>query len=434
MKPQQTMKPKIIFFFRRFNDIDHMTPVIDRLAETGRFEIKLFSITPGYEISKDPRLSYLTTVRQIPTRFLHMQSRRWLTRLYGRAISWAHGTQSRIASALRNKFLNLTGSKLSGRIYGRAWAREFLDRESPSLLIFDWQRPKIATALSLVAEAEKRGIPKVALPHGADIVTNTVLTWTAQSAGSITPWGKFYADFDRVVVPNQWRARSVTEGGYPVERIDILGSARFSEGGRQILDRCLATSRYAREKTQEKMRFLFMDQDPLYLLYPDRILSTLERLAKLPYIDLVFKPSTATLGRSDRAASTRMSELPLTLATDVPTIELVKWAQVVSGVVTSAIMEAFLQEKELIIPSYMEENKTVFSEYGVSWEARSEEEFFAIVERIWRGEKWRSPDPQAREKLIREWVQGGRESKDVLSNYVQYIEKMSKAPAKQASP
>ncbi len=428
MPPSAKTKDVLIFFLRRYNDIDHAVPVIDRLADSGRFEIHLLSITPEYDLRGDPRIQYLAG-KGLETRYLHRQVRGLLAGIFSRLVSVAAAKTGRVSGLLKRFGFKLAGSRLAEMVYSDRWAERWLGSIDPDILIFDWQMPKGAPVKSLLRVATNLKIPKIALPHGADISINQVLTWNDLKEGGNRLWARSYADFDRVVVPNRWRALTVAKAGYPEDRIDILGGARFSEQGRTILQKCLKRPAGKDRVPAEKLCVLFLYHQPEFLLYPDRIVRTIARLSRSPAVDLVIKPTTGTRGRGQHKKdflehAAESENLPLRIASDAPTIELVDQADAVIGVVTSAVMEAYLQGKELIIPRHLEENVTIFEEFEACWVAHDDEQLVSILERIKAGEKFSGTDPQARKRLITEWVQGGNPREDVLGTYQEYIERL----------
>ena len=62
----------LIFFIHKFNDIDHMVPIIYKIANDTNEKIAIFSMNPFYDIYNDYRLQFLLKKYDVTLNYLYM--------------------------------------------------------------------------------------------------------------------------------------------------------------------------------------------------------------------------------------------------------------------------------------------------------------------------------------------------------------------------
>ncbi|MEJ2428950.1 MAG: hypothetical protein P8075_08545, partial [Deltaproteobacteria bacterium] len=335
-----------LFFVRAFNDIDHMTPVVWKMSRDN-CPVAVYCISPDYDIDNDYRLNFLkdlgVKVDFIYNDFdhelglLHRLLRFLFLKSFAIGRKWNSVAQTSLV-AFRKIFGQLaqqTGSRLfkltRKRFYGRNWARRILEQSGAQALCFDHVQPTQYIVSSLLRAAEEMSVATLALPHGIYLYTNDLV-----KAGSTadTRYDKFHR-YDYIVVQNKLRKEVLTGFGVEGEKIFVLGSARYCDEWMsqysEIIPRMLKSDR----GSGEKLKVVFMTTRPEYRIDVQRMLSTFDMLSELDGIEVVVKPHTRT-GREAHI----YDNSPLANVSDISSVELSEWADVMLVIGSSIIIEA----------------------------------------------------------------------------------------------
>ena len=153
----------------------------------------------------------------------------------------------------------------------------------------------------------------------------------------------------------------------------------------------------------------------------DATLVLIETMARDPKIFLVVKDHTRGTGALPEDMRCLFAEIESARTeTDVPSVTLIRWADAVICFGSSIAIEAHLQNKLLINPSYLHENQTIFEETGASVETKSLEE---TLDATTARDNGASQMPkQSIEDLYRIMIYGDREPFDVLDTHCDLIE------------
>jgi hypothetical protein len=146
------------------------------------------------------------------------------------------------------------------------------------------------------------------------------------------------------------------------------------------------------------------------------MLDTADILSNLSGIDVMIKPHTR-IG----AIAQHFYNLPAGNASNVLTAELCEWADVVLVIGSSVITEALMQRKPVLYLKYLHANTMLFEESGACWTIHNEVDLKAALRTL----QLRKIDiPYSDENVNRflsEVVYGGRNDRDVLKDYVEFI-------------
>ena len=148
----------------------------------------------------------------------------------------------------------------------------------------------------------------------------------------------------------------------------------------------------------------------------ERTLNTFDLLSQFSEIEVMVKPHTRT-GINSRL----FANLKLANASNILTPELCEWADVVLVIGSSVITEALMQRKPVLYLKYLHANTMLFEECGACWTIQTEAELEQALHSLQK----KSMDlPYGNENVNRflsEVVYGGRNKRDVLGDYVQFI-------------
>ena len=136
----------ILFIVRRYNDIDHIVPIIYRMAKDGITNIKIYCTNFQIDIKNDFRISFLTKEFNIKAEYYFLYKpigfKHYLFIMLARLIivyKYNINRGSSIATKYLKQFYN---ESFINKYYGKKWALKLIDSLNPDIIIFDWQKPK----------------------------------------------------------------------------------------------------------------------------------------------------------------------------------------------------------------------------------------------------------------------------------------------------
>lgn len=431
----------ICFFIRRYNDIDHMVPVIYKLASEGT-AVRVLSLEPWLDLAGDYRLRFLREQHNVRVEYVYE----------AHAPTLAHRTVARLLCAPairrggRRRALELCSRRSRARslwwfellimpmaviyrslaawlyervwrpwLYTRAWADGLLEEMRPSLLVFDWVPQYKFMIEALLQAARLRGIRCVAIPHGVHVISDELRGDLATRAGHVVQsWP--LAVYDAVAVPEHLFRGWLLKAGVAADKVEVLGSPRFCAEWERVHDSITPPSRIPPDLGVGRVKVVYMDKSFRSRMYPEAVIQTLARLDTLDGVTLVIKPET----RSNTPSSRRTAAIGL-VASTIASLDLIRWADVIIGVQSSILLEVLVQRKILLYPKFFSENVTFFEDYGACWMVNDPEETVAAVTRL-RDEPGFRPYPaENAERLLIDVVYRGIRDRDVLGDYRDFL-------------
>ena len=396
----------ILFFIRRFNDVDHTVPIIHAVQQKGRENIRVISLNPALKLTEDMRLGFLRD----------------------KGIQIDHATEvlrensvERAAHYISRWLVNRLSSNAVAdwvdRTFGMgAWARRLIQQLKPSVLVFDWQAPEKTLALQIQRAAKKKNITMLATPHGMQLMINDLVTTQASESGKVTPWGYFLRYIDKVVAPFELQAEWFERCGVPREKLVVLGSSRFCPAWRDVYAKLIANMPNTGPAKSDKVKVVYMDHVAAYRIHPEIVETTLIRIAALEFVDLVIKPSTGANTFSSPALKNISGAVE-----DVSSITLIEWADIVIGTISSILIEALAADKPLIYPTHHSNNDSMFTARGACLSVTTDEELEAALLQHHADPTLRLYPKEAANALLTEVVMGGDANNDVLDNYASFV-------------
>jgi hypothetical protein len=392
------------------------------------YPVAVYCINPRYDIENDYRLNYLrkqgVTVESIYDAFdqkmnaLHHTMRYLFLWFYAKGEEFSSHQAEKLLLLSR---LNQLAAQIIGRVlyeltrvsfYRKSWAHYVLKKSGAQLLCFDHILPRRYVVGALLRAAKEKSIPTLALPHGVYLYTNE--SYKARTSAR-QRFHKFNR-FDYVIVQNHLRKDVLVRSGIASEKIVVLGSARFCgewiAQNREVMPRMIEST----GRNPERLRVVFMPSKPRCRIDVERMHNTINLLASLSEIEAVVKPHTR-IGREAHL----FDNMQLPNVSHVLTSELCEWADVVLIIGSSVITEALMQKKPVLYLKYLHANTMLFEECGACWTIHNEAELQDALQSF---ENKRMEVPYGDENVNRflsEVVYGGRNERDVLKDYVQFI-------------
>ena len=440
------MKPLDIFFVRRFNDLDHIVPVVYRTAKEGRRTSLVLCLNPFMEITDDFRLKFLRESWGVKTQYVytyyaptlpHKAVGRWICSSHirssvrelfaaraGRASGIRRGLKPfarpgeialRIAYACFKKYLYAWTDRVLVRrvLFNKRWAEAFLKHTRAATLVFDYVHSNIHVAGALIEAAHELGVPLISVPHGTSIFSGRPLEGPEDNHARV-----IHSGVDYFVVHHRRDEKVLVDYGFDAKKLKVLGSARYCQEWEGVLHRIVPTEKIPEPRDPgRRLKVVYMERGAdRHGAYKRLVWETLERIASLDFVDFIIKPPT----RTDRLHFGKLPDSVM-VANDINSVNLCRWADVVVGTVTSILLEAFWQRKILLYPKYFHDDSMWFEETGACWTVAGPEELEAALRRLKDDPLYRPYPQSAVDSFIRGVVYAEDADKDVLGRYCRFI-------------
>ena len=416
-----------LFFVRAFNDIDHMTPVVWKMRRDN-YPVAVYCINPEYDIENDYRLNFLrdlgVKVDYIYNEYdqelglLHQIMRFLFLKSFAIARGWnaEHRKRFAVLCNIYGNLLQTVGSKLfkltKKRFYGTRWTSNILEQSGAKALCFDHVRPKHGIVGSLLKAAEEMSVPTLALPHGVYLYTNDLVKVGSTEESRYDKFNRF----DYIVVQNRLRKEVLARSGVRGEKIFVLGSARYCNEWMSQYSKIIPRMLKFDGESGGKLKVVLMTTRPAYRVDVERMLRTFKILSELDGIEVVVKPHT----RSGTEAEI-YDNSPLANVSEISSVELCEWADIMLVIGSSIIIEALTRRKPALYLKYLHENTTEYEEFEACWIINDEVELQdALLSLRDGGDNVPYTDENVT-RWLAEIIYGGRSSRDVLSDYEQFI-------------
>lgn len=415
-----------LFFIRQFNDIDHITPIIWKMASDGD-PVAVYCLNPTYDIVRDYRLSFLRTqgvgVRYVYDEYIAAHTfrhralwfgSRWCFAFSSLLKTFSYGFMAVVSNRLQQRFAKL-GKKFFKRIkrsYNENWSQALLERRSAKALCFDHINPGRHVVDALLKAAATLSIPTFALPHGVFIYTNQhVRTGTTQESR----FDKFNR-YDYIVTQNSLRKNVLARAGVDAAKIHVLGSVRYTDEWMAQNKTILPRKMDVRLSAGRALKAVFMTTRFSYRIDVDRMLKTIELLAARDGLHLLVKPHT----RSGDEVKV-YDDLSASNVSHLSSVELCEWADIVLVIGSSILIEALKLDKPVLYLKYLHANTTQYEEMGVCWIIQNEQDLLDAIESLQDNPKGRPYSKESVDTFLTEIIYGGGKNRDVLSVYQDFI-------------
>jgi hypothetical protein len=299
------------------------------------------------------------------------------------------------------------------KFYTQSWARFILEKSAARILCFDWVSPHRYVVNVLLMAAEQMSIPTLSLPHGIFVYTNDSVT--IEAGDDERNYNKFNL-YDHVVVQNDLFKEVIVKSGISREKIIVLGSARYCSEWMKQNKKILPRKHVSKGENAEKLKVVFMTTRPKYRIDVEKMLKTFDMLSKISEIELVVKPHT----RSGKEASI-YKDLPVTNVSALSSVELCEWADVMLVIGSSILIEALVQHKPVLYLKYLHENITLYEQLEACWAIHSDAEIKRALLSLHGNKKGVPYSDKGIDKFLSEIIYGGRNERDVLGDYEQFI-------------
>jgi len=402
---QRPKNKRVLFLIRAYNDLDHIAPVIWKMASM------------GYGVD------YLLTAGDFPDDYrIRVIEDAGAKRLNCRIIS---GYYERVRGRLKFSLLRRINDWGVALVFGCL----FLRRHSTTCIVVEWAGADgRAQAPFFLRSARIMGLPTIAIPHGYHTWLDNHFNETTQRA--INETGKLpqLADrnqFSLYVVQSENIKRYCSDSGILEENLEVLGSARFCSEWSKINQR-LCSSLGAKFSSHNDQRILvvFFLNHWQYNVDRGRCLRLLKAIGAEDQVRLVIKGHTRgrDAGGLSLSEEKMLDQLGNVLYPDekIHSPDLVEQADLVVVYGSSICFEALRQGKVIVWPRFVCANPTIFDEGGVVTVAESEKEVIETIRAVAKGKKL-FPSQALLDAFFYTHVEGDSAQATVLERYAKRI-------------
>lgn len=425
-----------LFVLRSPPDIDHMTPLAWKLLEEGD-EVHAV-ISSGYDPAPDHRLELL---RRYPRFRQHALSpaagEGLLRRAWSRVRAYGMGTLPFALVLLRRGGIRLTaiewGSGLRSayeRPRSLAWALAILRSLLRSFL--KAADPEQARVNFLVA-SQLLGVPTVCLPHGLNIKLDAALN--EEEAARLERGPIDWRDRNRVAAyvlntehHRRWHIENAM--GDP-EVMQAWGSLRWAPEWFE-LNRALAPPFDWPDRSDGRLKVLFMTPRWANRAHPDKARELLRRVRALDFVSvgLMGHPRPGQGGADDLRPDHEAGLGKVHDLSGGSSVGVIQACDVMIDVSSSIGIEAVMQGKVLVNPTYIHDLTTIFDEVeGSCVVAHGPDEVIEYLHRHANGSPHRVGEVAYAELLRWAVYASATEPYDVIGTYARRVRALAGAHA-----
>ncbi|MDB4037916.1 hypothetical protein N9519_02605 [Candidatus Thioglobus sp.] len=403
----------LIFFINKYNDIDHIVPIIYKVSNETNKTIHVFCINPFNDISNDYRLNFLKNDIGVNVEYIYKSVNKlsvpgilsfFLCKDTGKKFS-------SLISLLCNNWIWF--SKLIFKnIYGEKWCRNFFDKYKSHILILDGTTAvsKTFNFSAIETVANERSIPKISLPHGVALYSKHPRTYDNAKADLNKN------NCEVIVSPSYRWMQECIDFGISPEKLKVVGVARHCKEWETVLQDIVPWEESLDRTPKGKLKVVYMDMGPnRYEEFKPIAEKTLRVINSLDFVHLLFKPHT----RSNRANL----EIPVNVENvhHINSHNLIKWADVVIGMSSSIILGVLMQNKVYISPTYFRRVDMIYEEHGACWAVDSEDELKKALISLKENPSLKPYSQESINNFLTEIIYAGEKDKDVLKSYKELI-------------
>jgi hypothetical protein len=143
--------------------------------------------------------------------------------------------------------------------------------------------------------------------------------------------------------------------------------------------------------------------------------SMLDTISGMEEVHLIYKPHTRS-NRSHLKFNDTVEN-----GTDINSVNLVAWSDVVIGMHSSIMIEVLNQKKIYISPKYFRNFELIYEKYGACFIAESLDDIVSALERIMKDRTAELYPKKNIEDFLIDIVNNGDPDADVLKNYRDFI-------------
>lgn len=411
-------KERTAFFIRAYNDVDHFVPLIAEFIK--KKENPLVITTTDLDFENDYRVKYLQTLGDLE--IFRDKDDEYIKRSLRR--TFFEKVLAKLYAIRRNR------KTFIGRFYRKFYFNckkqmNTLRDNNIGVCVFEWSTPfeRGEVIEKYFFAAKGMGLTTMSIPHGCNIFINADVTAGYRNA---TEKGKLVDQsdrnyFDYFVLQNPIRRDGWIKLGLDPIKTQAWGSLRFYPDWAEI-NREICPKFEPVIEQNKNLKVVFMQFQKDYNVHNEIVMQALVELSKLDFVSLVVKDATRE-GKAFFDKNKASGELGNALidwyGNEVHSPSLIEWCDCVIVIGGSIGIEAMLQDKNLIYPTYLNSNQTMYEYFNAAYCADSLNSIKELLNKFHN--KVIMPKPPGIKDMLKEIVYAGNEPFNVPKKYYEII-------------
>lgn len=420
-----------LIFVRHFNDIDHITPLVDYLCRNKK-RVYLATYNQNLRFIKNENLDYLKREHGIEPRFFfHDVKMPWHQHAF---IFILLHILLKVTRG-RPNILSTYTTALLQRSYARdiAWADRRLVEIKPSVIIFDWMIPEIEPVTSIIKSAKKHHIPVVSVPHGLVVYASAEdyrldhqevsKEERLERMGNLREQGFW---FNYSISQGPVCSMHLLAQGYEKEELVEIGSMRYSREWIARYPEIISKKLSAREENKDphSINVVIFFSKMKYNGVPEEIRDMVEKLAQHKNVQIILKPHTRGMLLS--FMKDLISRYHIQVADTVSSFELSQWCDI-AIVWGSSIGIQVLHDKKMVIdPLFADTNESIYEKYRAACLPKTVDELMALIDEYQDTRALACHKEENAQNFLRDIVYAGKLERNVIKDCVDFLESIDK--------
>ena len=222
-------------------------------------------------------------------------------------------------------------------------------------------------------------------------------------------------NFDKIIVPNELSKTKLLGLGYDTSKISVSGCPRFSSTWNNVLRNQIYKEKSNNSK-QEKIKIILMDHSSKYGVFENSYINLVRFLEKQTHIDFKIKPNTSNQENS-AVSSNKISK---NLITNLDSIQLIDWSDIVICVNSSIIFDAILNDKIFFYPKYFHDHQIDWENDPCCVQFNNEKKFFNVLESLNKQKLSKfKKNIKKQDILERNVLLGNKNDENFIKNYIE---------------
>lgn len=406
-----------VFFVRNNNDIDHIVPVVWKLANEGELVHFIITTHPAYR--RDPRINHISC-------YINVQIYHILDLL---PISSVQRVQL-IREVIKDKRPNEINvpDVWKNIIHNDFFFDLFLDKlnfySNRGVVCFD----RIVTpfVLGFLKKIRKASIPSVSFPHGVNVFTNKLVAKDIINFDVLDEKIKFYNSYDYLIFANKF-GESRYSKSLSKNKFAVLGSARYCREWRKILSSTI-TFPPINIDSNAQLKVAFFLRDYGYDIFWDEVVRTFKLILQFSGVHLIVKHHPRSISQKKLKKSHpelfTMQAPNLTIISDEgSSVPIIEWADLIVDSGTSITIEGALRRKPVLCLEYLHPNRTIMAEYIRNCDIQTRDQLYNWIEFFSANNKKYSFYNKELEELESVWI--NNYNPNVLDNYYYFLKNIA---------
>lgn len=355
-----------------FKDIDHILPFLYFLNKSNKIEIKvkcfIFNNKINYNKIKDPRISYLSSLKNVELIFLDEKND-----LLNKIKLLLPKKNLRIFKILNNLLSNIITKSLSKNIYNIDWKKKLGNHFLNSNYFFIFSLVENIQVLDIVKKIKKlnKKAKWILLPHGTTLCENKmVLTSDLDKNQKIKKNNIHEVDFS--LKTSKYDTKDISQKCFR-KRNYIIGSPRYNKEWLKLKSNLKLDGDKIIIKNKKKIRVLFLLPKMHINIFTEELIRTLDFLSSYKQFE-VKTINYYNYPRLPIEVSSRKNLTSYIISKEFSTSQLIDWAQIVFHAGTGIIFESFLKNKITVFPKYLTCNRLFSEKYNAGYNLRTRDD------------------------------------------------------------